>query len=56
MEEGVCNLPKCSLKKQVGPMWSSEPGAFVPESVSVSMCLKRNCPLKVEETFLPYVW
>lgn len=54
MEEGVCNLPNCSLKKRVGLMWRSEPGAFVPASVSVSMCLKFS--LKVEKTFLLDRW
>lgn len=56
MGEGVWNFPKCSLKKRVGLSWRSEPGAFVPESVRVSMCLKFNCPLKVEETFLTDRW
>lgn len=46
----MCNLPNCSLKKLVGPLGRSEPGAFVPSSVSVSKGL--NCPMKVEKTFL----
>lgn len=37
-------------------MWGSEPGAFVTASVSVSLSLKLNCPLKVEKTFLLDRW
>lgn len=33
-------------------MWRSEPGAFVPSSVSVSKGLKLNGLMKAEETFL----